>query len=394
MDTAKAVADEAARKAAAAAESVAKASIASATGMAPADVEKMIKDALRSLRAEDAKPIIPGTTTGTPATPSGTPVKPALSGNPDKTTDKTTGTTTGTTTTDEADHVTEMLRTFATPGAAHKPVLVKGEAGAGKTYATRQHGRLFDKFVEVQLNAQTEAADLLGYSRVDGGWQDGPLSQAFRAAANGYTVLILLDEYYRPQNQARSVLFTCTTPMVDAAGREFYVLTTGRAIPHPTEPDVYEPEVLYAPVSLLAIVGTTNVGAQYDVSVGDPAEKRRFAPVHVDVTEAILRRVLGSVVASPSHPLFAVREKLVNGAAAFWNLCRALKRNDQIEIVPTVSTFCEAAKHPAAHDIPTFVKLLTLLGQHVWVGEDLDGQPVSEQLAAVHAALATSFPAE
>jgi MoxR-like ATPase len=395
LDTAKAIADEAAKRAAEAAKSAASA----ATGGA-VDPEKLGELLERAVKAASAAAAAPKLTeaakSAVPDKPAA-PAAPKVHGSPEAASDRETSTRTGSADADNdsptasEDHVLDHLRLLCAPGASLKPVLIKGEAGAGKTYSARIHGREFDRAFEIALNAETEAADLLGYSRVDGSWQDGPLSQAFRSAASGYTTQLRLDEYYRPRNQARSILFTCTSPFVDLEGKEFYVLTTGRAIPHPEHADIYEQETLYAPCHLLAIVGTTNVGSQYDVSVGDPAEKRRFAPVHIDVTEPIIRRILGSVLADPKHPLWGIREALIDGCVGFWRACRELRKTDRIEIVPTVSTFCEALKHPAVRTPQKFSDILLALGLHVWVGEDLEGSPIPEQVSSVTSALRSSL---
>lgn len=393
VDTARAVADEAAAKAAAAAEAAAKAiagAAASAAGVSEADLKRLIEEVV-SAESAKAKPVAPVA----PAPPSHRPkAKPAASkseASPSSSPSEIPDSGDSAPSAGE-DAVLDHLSLFCSPGAATKPVIVKGEAGAGKTYAARIHGRLFDAAYEIALNAQTEASDLLGFPRVDGGWQDGPLTAAFRSAAAGYTTQLRLDEFYRPSNQARSVLLTCTSPFEDAEGREFYVLTTGRATPHPTEEGVYQQEVLYAPCHLLAIVATTNVGAAYDVSAGDPAEKRRFAPVHVDVDEAVIRRVLGATFPKAHSCLRASEGRITDSFVAFWHQCKVLAKSSMIEVAPTVSTFAEAVKHPNSVCAASLQRVLLALGLHVWCGEDpISGEPIAEQLSAVKRTLAMTF---
>lgn len=381
IDTAKAVADEAARKAseaARAAATVTASAVTAATGIDESKVKAMINEAVRA--ATVAKPDLPTPTKGK-AKDNSDVVLPDLKG------DKSSSAIPDS----KTDHVMEHLELFCAPGRSTKPVLVKGEAGAGKTYAARVQGRSFEAAFEIALNAQTEAADLLGFPRVDGGWQDGPLTAAFRSAAAGFTTQLRLDEFYRPTNQARSVLLTCTSPFEDAKGNAFYVLTTGRAEPHPTEEGVYQQETLYAPCHLLAIVATTNVGAQYDVSAGDPAEKRRFAPVHVDVTETVIRRILKNAFPKATPAVRKIESGVTEALVDFWKQCKELTKTAMIEIPPTVSTFVEAITHPQAKDKAAVQKILLALGLHIWCGENLTGEPIAEQVSAVTKCLKAAF---
>jgi hypothetical protein len=342
----------------------------------------MLESAVRA--ASVVKPTLGERAGATPDPAKAKASAPTLSGDADKAADDLPAAHGAAT---DTDHVLQHLELFCAPGESTKPVLIKGEAGAGKTYAARMQGRLFEAAYEIGLHASTEACDLLGFPRVDGGWTDGPLSQAFRAAASGLSTQLRLDEFYRPTNQARSILLTCTSPFIDLAGKAFYVLTTGRNIPHPTEPDVYTQETIYAPCHLLAIVATTNVGSQYDVMSGDPAEKRRFAPIHVEVTEPVIRRILGNDSLKVGH-LKGI-PALIDGCVSFWDACKLLKRDNLIEIVPAVSTFCEAFEHPRTKDADSFKSVLLALGLHVWCGESLDVDPIPEQVSAVTRALNT-----
>lgn len=385
VDTAKAVADEAAKKAAEAARRVAEAATTAAAAtvaggsVSPDEVRRLIESTVRSVVA--VTPELPRAATA--ASTADAPVNSEPDHGAKEVESKPFVSS-------DEDHVLQHLELFCAPGRSCKPVLVKGEAGAGKTFSARIHGRGFERAYEIGLNAQTEAADLLGFPRVDGGWQDGPLSAAFRSAAAGFTTQLRLDEFYRPQNSARSVLLTCTSPITDLKGKQFYPLTTGRAIPHPTEEGVFDQETLYAPVHLLAIVATTNVGSQYDVTIGDPAERRRFAPVHTDVTPELLRRVLGGAL-DKNKALKKSCGDLHERCISFWSAAKELARAGNIEVQPTLSTFCEAIEHPSATSKTGFLRVLTALGLHVWCGETLDGAPIPEQEKALRELLTRSF---
>ena len=291
----------------------------------------------------------------------------------------------GVATSSSADPVVMALETYCSPGRAVKPVLVRGEAGAGKTYGARQHGRTagFDRCIEFGVHEQTEAVDFLGNLLPDGSWMDGPLTEGFRAAAVGQLVLVIIDEYYRAQGGARTPLLTATSPDRLPSGEKVYRLRTGRSIVDPVT-GVKTSEVLEAPCRNLAIVATTNVGAQYNVDQGCPAERERFIPIHVDVDEAKMRAVCESIATAKSfNP--AVVDKLI----AFYRECKALKQDSFIELCPSTRILSEAVEYA---DTEADIKAkVSSLGLHIWVGMTIDGKPEVEQLRKVNNALDKAF---
>ena len=279
------------------------------------------------------------------------------------------------------DPVTAVLEQFAMPGNCIKPILVKGDAGAGKTYAARawNYDAGFDCYFEYGVHASTEAADLLGSPHPAVDWIDGALSAAFRQAALGKTVLILIDEFYRAMATARTILLTCTSPATLPSGEKVYRLTTGRAVKDPTT-GVHTSEVLEAPCRNIAIVATTNVGAQFNVDMGCPAERDRFIAVHVKVEESKIRAVLGSI-ASARGFCPSIVDKLVT----FWKGACALKADNFLELAPSTRILAEALEYT-----PTDAALratLSTLGMHTWVGTTIDGEPEMEQIKRLNAML-------
>lgn len=285
-----------------------------------------------------------------------------------------------------SDPIYAILEEFAQPAAAIKPVLILGDAGAGKTYAARQwrYDAKFDYYVETGVYEQTDTCDLLGNPDPRVPWIDGPLSEAYRAAAAGKTVLLFIDEFYRARRGTRQVLLTCTSKAVLPSGEEVYRLRTGRAIEDP-ETGVHKSEVIEAPCRNLAIVATTNVGAQYDVDLGCPAERDRFIPVHVENTEAKIRAVLSSVAKAR-----AFQPDVVDRSLAFWRTAKVLKQDGFIDLLPTTRILSEAMQY--AHDESDVRRMLEVLGLHVWVATTIDGQPEPEQIKRVRNALDTAFP--
>jgi hypothetical protein len=291
----------------------------------------------------------------------------------------------GVATSSSTDPVVMALETYCSPGRAIKPVLIKGEAGAGKTYGARQHGRTagFDRCVEFAVHEQTEAVDFLGNLLPDGSWMDGPLTEAFRAAALGQLVLIIIDEYYRATGGARTPLLTATSPDRMPSGDKVYRLRTGRSIVDPVT-GIKTSEVLEAPCGNLAIVATTNVGAQYNVDPGCPAERERFIPIHVDVDEVKMRAVCASIATAKGFSPTVV-DKLI----AFYRECKVLKIDGFIDMCPSTRILSEAVEYADSEaDVKTKVKSL---GLHIWVGMTIDGKPEAEQVTKVNDALNKAF---
>jgi MoxR-like ATPase len=282
-----------------------------------------------------------------------------------------------------ADPVTRALEFYCAPGNSLKPVLVKGGPGSGKTFGARQHGKQFDRYIEIGISPDTEACDLLGFPTPVEPWIDGPLTEAFRLAAAGKTVCCVMDEILRAKGGARQTLLTTLTP-AEINGEYYYRLRTGRSVIDP-DTQCATSEVLLAPKRNLAIVATTNVGGKYDVQSPDPAEKERFVPVHVEVEETKLRRVLDSYVTAKSFD-----PSLVDRIASFWKVCKVLVADNYIEQIPTTRILSESVLYSVNEDdVPH--RILDM-GLHIWVAETLDGLPEPEQCKRVVDALRGAFP--
>jgi hypothetical protein len=279
------------------------------------------------------------------------------------------------------DPVMALLETYAVPGSSLKPLLVKGDAGAGKTYAARSWGfdAGFDYCIEYGVHASTEPADLLGNPHPSVSWIDGPLTEAFRMAALGKTVLLILDEIYRAMATSRTILLTCTSPATLPSGEKVYRLTTGRPIVDP-DTGVYKSEVLEAPCRNLAIVATTNVGAQFNVDMGCPAERDRFIAVHVKVEESKIRAVLSGIAAARGFS-----SSIVDKLVTFWKGACALKADNFLELAPSTRLLAESLEYTATE--ADLRKTVETLGTHTWVGTTIDGDPEPEQIKRLTALL-------
>ena len=276
------------------------------------------------------------------------------------------------------------LELYCNPGASLKPVLIKGGPGSGKTFGSREHGKLFEKFVEIGVYPETQSSDLIGYMTPREPWVDGPLTDAFRAAAAGLSVLLLIDEIYSANGSARKCLLTPLTPLI-IEGDYYYRLRTGKPVTD-TATGATTSEVLLAPKRLLAVVATTNVGGKYDVSPSGPAERERFIPVHVEVQETKLRSIVEAHASAMGYNATWVGNKVVS----FWKQCKVLVADNFLEQCPSTRLLAEAVMFSDSQgNIPH--RILDL-GLHVWVAETLDGLPEPEQCRRVVGALQKSFP--
>jgi uncharacterized protein YegL len=283
-----------------------------------------------------------------------------------------------------SDPTLVYMERYCSPGASLKPVLVKGGQGSGKTFGAREWGKKFDTYIEFGFNPETMPSDMFGFPTALESWVDGPIARAWRLAAAGQKVFVTLDEIYRAQGAARQSMLTPLSPRV-IDGKSYYALNTGRPIVDPIT-GVPGTEEILAPRENLAIVATTNVGGRFDVNSGCPAEKERFAIVHVEVEEAKLRAIITSAVEAKKFHV-----NLVNQVIEFWKECKILAADNFIEICPSTRILTEGILYASSEkDVPTS---LAFLGMNIWVAETLEGLPEQEQVKKVTLALKKHFTA-
>ena len=130
----------------------------------------------------------------------------------------------------------------------------------GKTFAVRQFAQQYDLYLEHGCTDDLdEVATLLGGPVPDGNGGflviDGVLTQAVRAASQGQTVLLLLDEVLRMGDRPQEWLLSFLTGVKTPAGR-VYRLRTRKA-------DNGVLEVIECPTANLHIVAAANLGARH-----------------------------------------------------------------------------------------------------------------------------------
>jgi len=265
--------------------------------------------------------------------------------------------------------------------AFKRHLLFMGEKGSGKTHNIYEY--LKDKnlpHIFVGGNSDTEAADLRGnllpYEK-DGEknfiWVDGPLTQAFRRAANGEKIVLFIDELLRLSPSAKSLLVPSLT--TDSDG--YYVLDTGRVIN--VIDGVGHTECIRAPRENLWVVGTTNIGAEYDVEEMESALEDRFEIIYQNNDPEKIKRILSEIEAQKGFK--GVAEKLFN----FYELMVTLRNNERlsklINLRHLTHALLDCEKEGDLYD-----RLIDKMPK--WVERDMNGYPLKDQEEAVLGALA------
>jgi MoxR-like ATPase len=256
--------------------------------------------------------------------------------------------------------------------AFRRPVLFEGDRGSGKTMAVRSFAKQQGHaLIQIDGHEGLEAGDLLGCWVVAGPsgwvWKDGRLSQAFRLAGKAKTML-MIDEMLRIPARHLSPLLSALSPF---DGR--YAINTGRIVD--VVDGVGREERLECPVGNLAVFATTNVGSEYAVDALDPALAERFMLIRKDTTPEDVERVgkeaLGEKGFDP-----AIAEKL----KAFHSKMLQMVQQGMAVHSPTLRTLCNAIDlAETEQEIGLWLRQTVLQ----WVGRDLSGHPVPEQVDAV-----------
>lgn len=264
--------------------------------------------------------------------------------------------------------------------AFRRPALFEGDRGSGKTLTVRsyakQHGL---PLVPVDGNEGLEATDFLGMFVATGTggfvWKDGRLSEAFRLAQKGKVVLII-DEMLRIPVKHLSVLLSALSPF---DGK--YALNTGRIID--VTDGIGREERLECPVENLCVFATTNIGGEFAVDRLDAALAERFIILRKDTTA-------GDVAQKSAEDL--ARKGFDPGIAAklgsFFTKMQQLVQQGMAAHAPTLRTICGAiALAENEQEIPRWLEQTALL----WVGRDVSGYPVDEQVEAVRQLISKEF---
>ena len=249
------------------------------------------------------------------------------------------------------------------------PILFEGDRGSGKTFESREFAKT-NHFpcLEVAGNESIESFDFLGHVvQTEHGmvWKDGKLSQAFRLAAKGIQVVLIIDEMLRIPQRHLSVLLSALSP--DSDGN--YRLQTGRM--NAVIDGVGVEEELLAPTTNLAIFATTNVGPEFAIDDLDPAVAERFIIIRKDTEIAQLTKILQAKAESRSFNRLVVL-KLVE----LFNKTQRMVKTGTLNRHATTRTLARALEAAESEqDIKLVLKDQILL----WADRDSSGLPVKQQ---------------
>jgi MoxR-like ATPase len=171
-----------------------------------------------------------------------------------------------------------------------KHLLIEGEKGVGKTYFVNlwcEANRVSK--VMVGGHEQFDSIDFLGHyiptedrSLI---WKDGALTEAFRVASQKKRVVLVIDEILRIPSRELNILLSTLIPW-----KGKYTLRTGRAIK--SDEGVAVEEVINVDTRFLWVVGTTNIGKQYNNHDGDEAFFDRFRVVRKEANSNEIDAIL------------------------------------------------------------------------------------------------------
>ncbi len=249
--------------------------------------------------------------------------------------------------------------------AFKKHLLIQGEKGGSKTYSVDK--KIVAEGYESKFLAGhegIESIDLLGYYiKSHSGelvWLDGVLSEAFRAAKTSKTVMFM-DELLRIPARELNILIGCLTPSSTGT----YRLRTNRIID--IQDGIGKTELLEIPMENLWCIGTTNVGAGYNVDEADTALGDRFRTVNKVTTMPELEAILTSVATVEKKNL-----DIVDKMTKFYTQMRDLVDSGELEKKVNTRHLCETLQLADADD-----EIVSYLYDLIptWTSMDTDGKP-------------------
>lgn len=280
----------------------------------------------------------------------------------------------------------------AGPGVEWKqPVLILGESGYGKTHTARAIGQsgLYDHFFEFAVNPETDGLDFIGGPRrmsqpkADGSGEetidrhmDSDVVSAFRHAAAGKNVFLLLDEIGNARREVLNALKNILNP-----DNDHYIVKTGRAAA--VVNGIAKPEELRVPIKRMTIVATTNIGVGYEANLADRAVLNRFWKIFHEIDHD----QVGQIVVKEATSKGFSRDCSLQ-LERFYKNMRKLHADKLCDRLPNPRDFMRAIR--LASDEKHLPKILARMAQD-WCGDDLEGTPNKDQAETIRDAIKDAF---
>lgn len=264
-------------------------------------------------------------------------------------------------------------------------VLVEGEKGTGKTVSVDRycHEAGVDEVVFLGGHQGLEAVDILGYNlKGPNGeivWKDGALSEAFRKAAAGKKVALMIDEILRIPSRETSVLIAALSPGHDGRMR----LRTQRVLS--VNDGVAQEETLYCTRDNLWVVATTNTGPGYHVEDMDDALADRFPiVVRMETDSKTLRLRLAEAAAEHEIP-----DKHVDTLMAFYDAAARLRNHGELTRLVNTRHMMEVLLQSRDHPMDVLLRDRVLL----WSDRDALGVPLEAHAELIESAITKALAA-
>ncbi len=272
-----------------------------------------------------------------------------------------------------------------------QPVLILGESGYGKTHTARAIGQsgLYDHFFEFPVNPETDGLDFIGGPRrmsqpkADGSGDetidrhmDSDVISAFRLAATGKNVFLLLDEIGNARREVLNALKNILNP-----DNDHYVVKTGRA--STVVNGIAKPEELRVPIKRMTIVATTNIGVGYEANLADRAVLNRFWKIFHEIDHVQVGQIAAKEVAGKGFGRDCALQ-----LERFYTNMKKLKQDSLCERLPNPRDFVRAIR--LSSDERHLPKVLARMAQD-WCGDDLEGTPNKDQAETIREAIKDAF---
>lgn len=298
--------------------------------------------------------------------------------------------------------INDMLKTYTFGADRHKPLLVVGAHGVGKSfgamsmgYQKMREGTISNVF-EIGGSDSFTSAMFLGHATIGQDkqiiWVDGKYTEAFRAASKATVpVLLIMDEILQIPGNVISPLLSS---MVLNPGDGMLHLNTGRVMGQ-TEEGIAVQEIIKCDPKMLRIVATANEGQGYqskemNVALADRFVKYRMTQSPSEASNILLKKMTeygsratgkGCLPVNTHTSLLALQAEQQK-AAATGSLPNGDKAHFSIRTLATMLEMCGN----------TAVGLRTCAYDQVFrhCGQDSHGSPIASQVT-VHQTLIEKF---